>query len=99
VAYNSNGEQEFPAREGEPLAQDPVWGHESRMPPKQVLVDNRWSDPKDDRRQAVSRFGRRHDDINADNLITKKLVVVTVVIVDVLYLACDVLFVQFHNCN
>jgi hypothetical protein len=86
-------------RKGEPLTQNPLWDHESRMPPKQVLIDNSWPRPNNERRKVASRFGRRHDDINADNLITKKLVVITVVIVDVLYLACDVLFVQFHNCN
>jgi hypothetical protein len=96
---NTSGEDWRLPRKGEPLAQNPLWDHESRMPPKQVLIDNSWPRPNNERRKVASRFGRRHDDINADNLITKKLVVITVVIVDVLYLACDVLFVQFHNCN
>lgn len=50
------------------------------------------------RRNAVTGLGRRHDDINADNLITKKLVIITVVIVDVLYLACDAAFAVITRC-
>jgi hypothetical protein len=51
-----------------------------------------------ERRQAVPGIGRRHNDIKSENLITKKLVVITVVIVDVLYLACDAAFTTLNRC-
>jgi hypothetical protein len=43
-------------------------------------------------------FGRRHTDILADKLITKKLVVVAVVVVEVLCLAGDTLFLRGTSC-
>jgi len=39
----------------------------------------------------VKNFGRRRTDLKADHIITKKLVVVTVILVDALYLAGDAL--------
>jgi hypothetical protein len=51
-----------------------------------------------ERRKAVPTVGRRNTDITAENLITKKLVVITVVIVDVLYLACDAAFTTLNRC-
>jgi hypothetical protein len=43
-------------------------------------------------------FGRRHTDILADRLITKKLVFVAVFVVEVLCLAGDTLFLRDTSC-
>lgn len=51
--------------------------------------------PNVSRRQ---RFGRRATDMSAEHIITKKLVVVTVVLVDALYLAGDALLNGTNVC-
>ena len=45
----------------------------------------------EDRNPAEPSYGRRRTDMKADHIITKKLVVVTVILVDALYLAGDAL--------
>jgi hypothetical protein len=46
------------------------------------------------RNPARSGIGRRATDIGPDRIITRKLVVVTVVLADALYFACDALIVD-----
>jgi hypothetical protein len=49
-------------------------------------------------RSSRLNFGRRRTDLNSDNIITKRLVVMTVVIVDALYLVGDALLFGHNLC-
>jgi hypothetical protein len=68
------------------------WGETSRLPD-----DNDF--PPGFRKREISRysetrsspFGRRHGDLHSENLITKRLVVISVFAINMLYLAGDVL--------
>lgn len=62
---------------------EPIWG-------------NRAGDTADN--PVDTGFGRRHTDILADRLITKKLVFFAVFVVEVLCLAGDTLFLRGTSC-
>jgi len=63
---------------------------------KGEMPDVKWEDRTEDmtRNPAGTGFGRRDTDINASNLVTKKLVFIAVVLVEVICLTGDTLFLR-----
>lgn len=56
-----------------------------------------WPPRTTDRRKPVRPFGRRSSDLDSEQVVTRKLVIATVVLVDALYLAGDALLFG-QNC-
>jgi hypothetical protein len=89
TAVNGRGPQ---SRDGVENTEGLGWKHFSER--EVPTADNPGSPDTTSHNPVRHGIGRRATDISPDRIITRKLVVVTVVLADALYFACDALIVD-----